>query len=536
MKPIFFILLVFASFIAFSQNQILVDSLTVKYENTTEDTVKMSALEELYKLYFRTDNYVALNYAEKILVLAKRANNDMYKSTGLYYKMLSYMYIGNYEKCLELNMERLELNKRKNYIASIFGTYHDIGVTYDRLRQFDLALEFYFKALNTYYENYEANSKEFSLFKIQSLYNNIGNIYSSNGDLEKAEQYYKKGISICIQKKDFLNLGTGYNNLGKVYMEKNDDKALWYLTRALQIRDSINDENGLGTSHTFMAQYYFLKDNYNTAISHARKAFGIGKKIQSLSIESESASALANAYNGQQKYDSAFFYYKIHKNLNDSIINNETYSKIEGMKLQNEFEIQTQKQKLESQKVKFRFVTFILLLVLALIVLFLLIRYFRERKERISSENKDLKMEVELKNKELTSIAMQQMRTNNLVDSIKERLLLLKKKVTPDQKEQIQKIIMELHALSDKEVWDEFELRFQQVHEVFYNNLKSKFPQLSPSEIKLAAFLRLNMTSKDISSLTGLSVKSIESSRYRLRKKLGIAKKEINLVNFLMEI
>ena len=86
------------------------------------------------------------------------------------------------------------------------------------------------------------------------------------------------------------------------------------------------------------------------------------------------------------------------------------------------------------------------------------------------------------------------------------------------------------------EVWEEFEYRFQNVHEEFYQNLKKKFPDLTPAEIKLAAFLRLNMNTKEIASITNQSVNSLETARYRLRKKLGITNQEVNLVNFLLDI
>lgn len=537
MKRLLFLLLVVTLLDSYAQDQIKVDSLTVKLENSSEDTVKLAALQDLYLLHFRIDNYVSLDYAEEIFELAHAVHNQRYEDLGLYYQILSYMYIGDYDKALEISDERLKLNEKNNNIGGIFGTYHDRGVVYDRLRQFDLALEYYFKALNIYNEDSPKDPKRFSTYKIQSLYNNIGNIYSSKGEPDIGEQYYQKAIEICIEKKDFMNLSVSYNNLGKYYTEKNeDDKALLYLRKALEIRDSIRDENGLGMSNLFLSYYFINNADYNKAISFARKGYQIGDKIPSQHIMYQSASLLAEAYDSLQQYDSAYYYYKVYKDLNDSLINKETLRKLEGLELQNNFELEVQKQQLALQKTRFRFVIFILLLVVLSGLLFFLIRYYKDRKERIRFENKSLKKEVEKRNKELTSNAMQQMRKNGTLASIEERLLSLKKKLDRDQKEQVQKIIFELRTLTNADVWDEFEIRFQKVHEDFYNNLKLKYPELSPSEIRLAAFLRLNMTTKDISSLTGLSVKSIETSRYRLRKKLGITNKEVNLVNFLLDI
>jgi DNA-binding CsgD family transcriptional regulator len=81
----------------------------------------------------------------------------------------------------------------------------------------------------------------------------------------------------------------------------------------------------------------------------------------------------------------------------------------------------------------------------------------------------------------------------------------------------------------DNTVWAEFEMRFQQVHQDFYRKLHETYPDLTPNEIKICAFLKLNMTTKDISAITFQSVKSIQIARTRLRKRMGIERDE-NLV------
>ena len=75
-----------------------------------------------------------------------------------------------------------------------------------------------------------------------------------------------------------------------------------------------------------------------------------------------------------------------------------------------------------------------------------------------------------------------------------------------------------------------------EVHEDFYDTLLKRFPDLSPSELRLCAFLKLNMTTKEISELTGHQMNSLEMARYRLRQKLGISNSEVNLITFLSQI
>ena len=128
------------------------------------------------------------------------------------------------------------------------------------------------------------------------------------------------------------------------------------------------------------------------------------------------------------------------------------------------------------------------------------------------------------------------LKKNEFINSVSTRLLNIKKNLKEENKQPIQKIIFDIQASIDKEVWEEFEIRFQKVHSEFYQNLQKRFPELSPAERKLAALLRLDMSSKDISTLTGQSIKSVEVARSRLRKKLEITSQDINLVNFLLEI
>ena len=103
------------------------------------------------------------------------------------------------------------------------------------------------------------------------------------------------------------------------------------------------------------------------------------------------------------------------------------------------------------------------------------------------------------------------------------------------KEEVINKIITELQSYIDQDTWTEFEVRFQQVHNDFYTKLNEIHSDLTANEKKLCAFLRLNMTSKEIAEITFQSPDSLKTARYRLRKKLGLDREE-NLVAFLTKM
>ena len=81
--------------------------------------------------------------------------------------------------------------------------------------------------------------------------------------------------------------------------------------------------------------------------------------------------------------------------------------------------------------------------------------------------------------------------------------------------------------------WDDFRYHFEQVYSSFFINLKSKFPNLSANDLKVAALTRLNLSIKETSNILGISPESTKTARYRLRKKLGL-NSEDDLFDFLL--
>lgn len=179
----------------------------------------------------------------------------------------------------------------------------------------------------------------------------------------------------------------------------------------------------------------------------------------------------------------------------------------------------------------------LLTIVVCLLIIFVLtFLLWKSKKKRIESEMESLEKDLELKNKELTTNVMYLLKKHELINNISGRLLRLKTKMTSENKEAIQKIIFDLQGGAEPEVWEEFELRFQNVHTDFYKKLEKIAPDLTPSELKVCAFLKLNMNSKEISALIHQSTKSVEVKRSRIRKKLGLTNTDINLIKYLSEL
>ncbi len=89
--------------------------------------------------------------------------------------------------------------------------------------------------------------------------------------------------------------------------------------------------------------------------------------------------------------------------------------------------------------------------------------------------------------------------------------------------------------LSSKDEWKVFETNFEQAHEAFMKNLKEEYPELTPGDMRLCAFLRMNLSSKEIAPLMGISVRGVENHRYRLRQKMKLDHNE-NLIETILKV
>jgi DNA-binding CsgD family transcriptional regulator len=156
-------------------------------------------------------------------------------------------------------------------------------------------------------------------------------------------------------------------------------------------------------------------------------------------------------------------------------------------------------------------------------------------KQNLLMEKQNLELELEFRNKELSTHVMYLFKKNEFISSIISKLLAVKSKNHSEDNMWIMEILREMQSNVDNTVWEEFERRFQQVHEDFYEKLRLKYPDLTPNEIKICAFLKLNMTTKDISAITFQSVKSIQVARNRMRKKMGIIRDE-NLISIIQQL
>ncbi|WP_188463123.1 two-component regulator propeller domain-containing protein [Marivirga lumbricoides] len=151
-------------------------------------------------------------------------------------------------------------------------------------------------------------------------------------------------------------------------------------------------------------------------------------------------------------------------------------------------------------------------------------------------KNEKLKAKIELQNKELATSTMHLINKNGFISHVKTNLnTIIKRSKNQEVKHEINKIIhnIDKNIASDND-WEHFSIHFDQVHGDFIKRLKSNYTNLSPQEMKLSAYLRMNLSTKEIAHLLNISVRGAEIARYRLRKKLNLDRSE-NLQEFILK-
>ncbi|MBX3252535.1 MAG: hypothetical protein KF862_00230 [Chitinophagaceae bacterium] len=160
----------------------------------------------------------------------------------------------------------------------------------------------------------------------------------------------------------------------------------------------------------------------------------------------------------------------------------------------------------------------------------------KNEKEIVKLRNEKLEAEIQHKNKEMASATMHLVKKGELITRLRDELQKLIKNTEDDKAlEALKKMIKTLGEEDKMDAdWEHFTVHFDKAHNDFFVALKEKHSNLTPNELKLCAYLRMNLSTKEMAQLMNISVRGVEISRYRLRKKLQIPT-EINLFTYLLD-
>lgn len=589
MRYFIFIVILFYTNINFSQ----VDSIGIvkqTIKNSKKQKQKAILYNELALLYEKVKIDSSLYYAHKGYDLAKSIDykigiaenasqlgyffvlkNDL-NSSKKYYKIArqnyfetdsifkytkSSMRLGNINlaqsnpiEALQLYQECLSISEEQDFSSLNPHLYNNIGLVYKQIEDFEDALTNFQKAYNLFIENKDEANAVYSLY-------NISLIKSILGQDKEAIDGYLDLVSYHLKTKNWLSLAQIYNSISEIHLNnKAYNQAQEYLEMALNSIKNKGDSFNTGPTSFHKAsiyanasELYYEQNEINLAKNFAHKTINLSEKNSYKSNILRATKVLAEIYDGQTQIDSSLYYYKLFIEYNTEYQDEYDVKKLTKLKMQNEFdeilkqnEIDRVYQEAEYKNREIKYIASIIVAVLVTVILVLFFVNTRNKnaklklkEENLLLEKNKLNQDLEHKKKELVSNLMYLMEKNEFITSISKQLIKLKPDAKKDNKELIQQIINEIRYNSSNKIWEEFELRFTEVHTRFYKELLKTHPDLTPNEVKICAFLRLNMSTKEISAITHQSVKSINMARFRLRKKLQIEREE-NLIAYLCSL
>jgi tetratricopeptide (TPR) repeat protein len=491
---------------------------------TGVDSLKMNAELSFAKIYFANGNYhLAIEY---------------------FFRVLEYLEIASDYKSPESKLKRL------HYVLT------NIGFSYLEMGMNDLAMSYFLRTSELIKEVETDNPRTFSVDQKALTLLNIGAAHLKLKQWEEAKIAFDEVGTLAPEISRNEIIVARLSNLGSIYKETGDyELALEQYLAVLAIARELDDLYYLASVLVNIADVFSLGNQQDKAIQYYDSAVHYAKQSSDWVTLIMAYQALGNIYARSENYKLAYEYSENARYLNDSIFDPEKNDFYFRLAQQYEFDIvlrdsqHEQEAGLRAERNRTYFFSLIsVIFFLLLIIASLFIRGLKNKMKislieqenldlntrQLKQEKAEMQYELDSKNRTLTEKALFMIKNNELILKIAERLELLGKSIPDDSTGLLNSIISELTKDTGRHFWKEFETRFGEVHSKFFNRLNEAYPGLSPSEQKLAAFLRLNLSTKEISLITFQNPDSIKVARSRLRKKFDLIAED-NLVSFLSQ-
>jgi len=397
---------------------------------------------------------------------------------------------------------------------------------------------------------------------VASTYNNIGASFEAKGLPDSALFYYRRGYQIRLAGKDDRSVASSEYSLGSLFIRMTrypEAIALFESARDRYLR--LDEKTGLCMVHLELARALNPTGKEKAARDAALYALEIARRLENPALTLSAYETLAELSASRQQYQDAYRYAVRARELGDTLNRKKKERVIKEMEARfrlqqvgNEMEQLVLRDRVQRKNILLLSVSIAALLA-ALGLTILLYRQktlahrrqrmlfdqeavIRKQREALAEKEKELlQKKVETQERELAAKALEMLRVNETLGSILDRLQHLHRANSgrPDLEREIGHIVREIEHHTQHHAWQEFDTIFRNIHHDFYDRLLAKCPDLTAAEIKIAALLKLNLSTKEIAAITLKSEEGIKSTRYRLRKKLQFTSDE-HLIPFLLKL
>lgn len=477
----------------------------------------------------------ALEYYEKSLIIYQYTDNK--RAIGLLYGNMGAAYhrLGQYDKAMEHYRKACDFNSSVGYKIGWANDLSNMSILYSVLGD-------YYNALQCSLESLEIKKEIEDKIGTARTFAHISTIYSKLSDNDLAIKYINEAIKISSEINDYIGLSQDYMGLADRYFSINEyEISIEYLKKSLELAEKHNLELGKGQSFMRLGSANATLCRYEDALNYYAQALEICDKINAFPLKihitgnigilfsdprysgwnietsktyfieairmiGESKDnvllidyhlALANLYEQSGDLEKALLHYKEYHRIEKEVFNEESDKRLKNLLITHEVE------------------------------------RMKKEAELLHLENDKMKTERDLQAKHLTSLTLNLVQQNEFLGTLRLELLRLAEKASGHIELSLKDVGRRLKRQTQaQDEWAAFEEQFRLLHTDFIERLSRRYPILSPTELRICTLMKIGLTSKDIASLLCVTVRCIETHRYRIRKKMGLQPDE-NLTNLL---
>lgn len=527
---------------AYSSKGMLAESLGLFYlglrkaKQQRDSRTEQFALLELAWVYMELGNTDSLSHYYGIIqkiplnILTDTQKAALYNIEAMMARMEK-----RYLESIEKLLMAYDLLKGKDPVQESV-VLQNIGTLYATLQSYKRALSYYRMSMPAY-EIIQDSSK------IIDLYNSMGVALMGMDSLEAAARHHQMALSLVLpgsflEARALSNYGNVLRRQGKLTESKS------VIDSSMQIVQKINIPLGIALNKINLAHVMLDMKKPEEAAKLLKFVENQGTfYTDQMQTEYYRLSGMTQAQLGNMAKAYAFQqqYLEMKERLQREGAERLVMEWEErNWRAKKDAELAEKDTQLENARLKQRIIIFLslamLLFSVSISIIFVLSRQRHRLNKKLLEEEKEIiRMQLELKEREITSQAIHLQSISGFAENISNKLSSLKGRLEENSAEELQKIIKDFENGIPEELWDDFRLRFEQINEEFHQKLLQLAPDISPVEIKIASFLRLNLSSKEISRLTNRSSGTISNTRSSLRRKLKLDEED-NLVAFLMTL
>ena len=492
---------------AYDSARILANQLLFSGELSTEERLRI-LISKQFSFYY-LGQYDSLRAGLPVL------EKDIEEEDALYPELLIVRGLQKGEDALYVDAIGDFLEAEKRMIAAKNPEY--LGMIYNSLAGNFKDLDDMPSAKAYYGRAKKAFDGQGDKLAVVMVYNNLGAIYRKVNLLDSALYVYGEARKLLVTLNNSFLLAQNTLNMGNVYEQKGDlDQAEAAFLRCLELSESSKLQYGVLLSTLNLGNLYRLKKDFPRSKEWLNRALQLSNNMglaREKGLVLERLSWLARDTNN---FEEAYAQSVLAAAIQDSLASESVKKEVQA--LQEKFENENSENEVLSLKTKNQQATLGLLaagigiLLLVIFILYVLYRQKRLLAQKLlaESEREALSKAIQVKDMELTAQALQ--------------LLQLKKRMEESAEDETSEEKKE--RFPARESFDllqqEFEHRITATNEDFYQKLLGAYPDLKPSELKLCSYLRLNLSTKELAEILNKSARTIENTRFSIRKKMGL--------------